>query len=204
MKALLLVDLQYDFFPGGALEVKDGDKILPAVNKLLKLDWEVITASKDWHPSNHESFASMHEGRGVGDKIDLDGIEQILWPDHCVENTKGAEFYPGWDVDKVDKVFYKGVDPKIDSYSTFFDNGHLRSTGLGEYLKERNITEVCIAGLATDYCVKFSVFDALKLGFKTTVVMEGVKGVDLKPGDSDKALREMQERGAFLVSVDDL
>ncbi len=204
MKALLLVDLQYDFFPGGALAVKEGDKILPAIDKLLKMDWDLITASQDWHPPDHKSFASMHKGKKVGDKIDLDGIEQILWPDHCVRDTRGAEFYPGWDTERVDKVFCKGVDTNADSYSAFFDNGHRRSTGLGQYLKERNITEVYIAGLATDYCVKFSVSDALELGFKTYIVMEGVKGVNLKPEDSEQALRTMQERGAVLVSVHDL
>ncbi len=204
MKALLLVDLQYDFFPGGALAVKEGDKILPVVNKLLEMDWDLITASVDWHPPDHKSFASMHKGKKVGDTIDLDGIDQILWPDHCVQDARGAEFYPGWDIERVDKIFFKGIDPNIDSYSTFFDNGHRRSTGLGEYLKEHNITEVYIAGLATDYCVKFSAFDALELGFKTYIVMEGVKGVNLHPEDSEKALREMQERGVVLVSVHDL
>lgn len=204
MRALILVDLQNDFFPGGALGVKEGDKILPVINALLEKDWDVIVASKDWHPLDHKSFASQHKGKKVGDTIVLEGMEQILWPDHCVQGTNGAAFHPDLDTSRVDKVFLKGVDAGIDSYSAFFDNGHRRATGLADYLKEKHVTELYIAGLATDYCVKYSASDSLDLGFKTYIVMEGVKGVDLNPGDSGKALLEMQEKGAVLVSVHDL
>lgn len=201
--ALIIVDLQNDFFPGGALQVQKGLEVLPVINQLLKLPFDLIVATKDWHPPRHGSFASTH-GRSVGEVIDLDGIPQILWPDHCVQGTKGAEFHEGWDSRKVQKVFFKGTETNIDSYSTFFDNGNRKSTGLADYLKEQGIDHVFLAGLATDYCVKYSVLDAARLGFKTHVVPEGCRGVNLHLADADIAFEEMKKAGAEIAHLQDV
>jgi len=154
-KALILVDIQQDFLPGGSLAVKKGNEILPVVNSLLDRRFDLVVATQDWHPADHGSFAA-NQGKKVGEVIDLYGISQILWPIHCVQNTPGADFSPLLRLDKIDKVFHKGTDPTIDSYSTFFDNCHKRSTGLETYLRENGIQRVYIVGLATDYCVKYS------------------------------------------------
>lgn len=200
-RALLLVDLQNDFFPGGKLAVKNGDKILPAIQKLLKQPFDLIVATKDWHPPNHFSFASTHK-RQPGESIEVEGYRQHLWPVHCVQESKGAEFAPGWDTTKPSRIFYKGVDPHIDSYSAFFDNLHKRSTGLSEYLLEHKVAEIYIAGLATDYCVKFTALDALSLGFTVYVVKEGCAAVNLALGDESLALQEMEKAGARLISCE--
>lgn len=203
MKALILVDIQNDFLPGGALAVPHGDEILPAVNKLLKLPFDLVVATKDWHPVDHGSFADIYKMK-PGDHVLLAGIDQILWPRHCVHDTKGAEFAPGWDSKKVDQVIHKGTDSQIDSYSTFFDNGLLKSTGLEDYLKEKGVREIIIAGLATDYCVKYSVLDAIDLGFDVTVIPEACRGVNLSPQDSEEALNEMEAAGAKLMTIEAL
>ena len=165
MKALILVDLQNDFLPGGALAVPEGDRVIPVANK-LQAHFDLVVATRDWHPPDHSSFAANHHGQKPGDWIDLDGVSQILWPPHCVQNSHGADLAAGLDTSKVRKVFFKGTDPRIDSYSTFFDNRHLKSTGLGDYLRERGVDEVYLMGLATDYCVKYSALDARGLGFR--------------------------------------
>ena len=203
MSALILVDLQNDFMPGGALAVKDGLDILPAVNKLLEVPLDVIVATKDWHPADHGSFAETHR-RKVGDVIDLEGIPQILWPVHCVQETNGAEFCSGWDHSKVEEVFHKGIERNVDSYSTFFDNGNRRSTGLADYLRDRGVKRVFLAGLVTEYCVKYSVLDAIRLGFETFVIPEGCRGVNLHPLDAKTALEEMKKMGAHLASLQDV
>jgi nicotinamidase/pyrazinamidase len=200
---LVLVDLQNDFMPGGALAVKEGDKVLPAIGKLLQMPFDYVVATKDWHPLLHCSFASTHH-LPIGDRIEWEGVEQILWPDHCVQNTQGAEFYPGWRQEKIDKVFYKGTDIKMDSYSTFFDNQHRRSTGLTDFLKEHQVSKIFLAGLATDYCVKFSALDAKNLGFETYVVKEGCKAVRLKKGDEEGAWSAMKSHGVEIISLSDV
>jgi len=203
MRALILVDIQNDFLPGGALAVPDGDEVIPVANR-LQPHFDLVVATQDWHPPDHGSFASNHEGKEPGDRIELAGLEQILWPDHCIQGSGGAEFAADFDRSRVEKVFQKGIDPEIDSYSTFFDNAHRRSTGLTDFLRERGVDEVYLVGLATDYCVKFSALDALGEGFETWVVEDGVRGVDLEEGDSEKALEEMREAGAKLVRSTDL
>lgn len=203
-KALLIVDLQNDFVPGGALAVPDGDQIVPLIREMIHYPFDVIVATKDWHPADHGSFASNHEGKKVGDHIQLGGLDQILWPVHCVQGTWGAEFASGWDLTEVDKVLYKGVDPFIDSYSTFYDNGHRRTTGLEIYLREKGVTEIYIAGLTTEYCVAYSVLDALQLGFRPFVIVDACRGVNLKPDDTEKALATMRKAGAILLSFKDL
>jgi nicotinamidase/pyrazinamidase len=198
MNALILVDIQNDFIPGGALPVPEGDQIVPIVNRLLPT-FELVVATKDWHPPNHGSFAANHVGKKAGEVIDLNGLTQILWPVHCVQGTPGAEFVPGFDTLRIRQVFRKGTDPRIDSYSGFFDNGHRKATGLGDYLKARKVEEVFIAGLATDYCVKFTALDAVGLGFKTHLIEDACRGVNLQPDHVTKAISEMKQAGAVVV-----
>jgi nicotinamidase/pyrazinamidase len=194
MKALLVVDIQNDFLPGGALGVPEGDKVIPVANRLQR-QFDLIVATQDWHPPDHGSFAANHPGKHPGDIVELNGLRQILWPVHCVQNTPGAAFGPGLDTSRFAEVFQKGTDPAIDSYSSFFDNGHLKETGLGDFLKARKITEVFITGLTTDYCVRFSALDAVGLGFRTHVFLEGCRGVNLNPGDVAQAIAQMKNAG---------
>ncbi len=203
MTALLIVDLQNDFLPGGALGVKDGDKVLPIVNNLLKHPFNAILATKDWHPSDHGSFAANH-GKKVNETIDLNGLKQILWPVHCVQGTKGAEFSKEWNYSKVEKVFLKGTEKNVDSYSAFFDNGHQHSTGLHEFLQSQGLKEIYIAGLTTEYCVKYSVLDALKLNYIVYVVIDACKPVNLSPYDGELAVQEMLQAGAHIMYSIDL
>lgn len=202
-KALVLVDLQNDFIPGGSLAVRDGDAVIPVANAVQK-KFGLVVATQDWHPQNHGSFASNHRGKHPGDMIQLGGLPQVLWPDHCVQGSRGARFHPVLNRSHVTKVFRKGTDPDIDSYSTFFDNAHRKSTGLGDYLREEKITDVYLLGLATDYCVKYSALDAVHLGFKTHVVIDGCRGVELNAGDTQAAIDEMREAGVEIVTSADL
>jgi nicotinamidase/pyrazinamidase len=203
MNALIIVDLQNDFLPGGALPVPHGDEVIPVANRLQQ-HFDLVVATKDWHPPNHGSFAANHKGKKPGDRIILDGIEQILWPVHCVQNTHGAEFAPSFNTSRIAHVFHKGVERNIDSYSTFFDNAHRRHTGLAHYLKERSIKDIYLVGLALDYCVKYSAVDARHLGLDTHVILNGCRGIGLKPGDIDRALDEMKRAGAVLLKRSDL
>jgi nicotinamidase/pyrazinamidase len=198
MNALIIVDLQNDFLPGGALPVPHGDEVIPLANQLQR-QFEFVVATQDWHPPDHGSFAANHPGKKPGDRIILDGIEQILWPVHCVQNTRGAEFAPAFDTSRIAHVFHKGVERNIDSYSTFFDNAHRRNTGLADYLKKRSIKDVYLLGLALDYCVKYSALDARQLGLNTHVILDGCRGIELESGDIDRALEEMKRAGATLL-----
>ncbi len=199
MNSLIVVDLQHDFCPGGSLAVAQGDAIIPVIDRILPA-FDCVVATQDWHPANHQSFAVNHAGAQVGDVIELGGMPQVLWPVHCVQNTNGAAFHRGFDISGLDAVFQKGVDPEIDSYSGFFDNGHKRSTGLGDYLNQRGVGTVYICGLATDYCVKATALDAIALGFETFVISDACRGVNLQAGDDEKALAEIAEAGGKIVS----
>jgi nicotinamidase/pyrazinamidase len=198
MKALVLVDIQNDFVPGGALPVPEGDHVVPVANRLMK-KFDLVVATQDWHPRDHRSFASQHKGKSVGDIIDLDGLEQILWPDHCIQNTQGAEFVAELNTNRIDYVIQNGTDPMIDSYSGFFDNAHRKATGLHDFLQQKGVDEVVLAGLATDYCVKFTALDALQLGYKTIVVREGIRGIEMNEGDCEKAIEDMKAAGAVVT-----
>jgi nicotinamidase/pyrazinamidase len=198
MKALLLIDLQNDFLPGGALAVPEGDAVFSAINRLQRV-FPVIAATQDWHPANHGSFAANHPGKALYSQMDLNGLPQTLWPVHCVQNTPGAELSRALDQERITRVFRKGTDPGIDSYSGFFDNGHRKSTGLGEWLKGKGVTEVFICGLATDYCVKFTALDSVHLGLKTWLVEDACRGVNLQPGDVKQAVAEMHGAGVRIV-----
>ncbi|HEV8051055.1 MAG TPA: bifunctional nicotinamidase/pyrazinamidase [Parachlamydiaceae bacterium] len=202
-KALILVDIQNDFLPGGSLAVPDGNEILPVIEKLVALPFDFIIATKDWHPKDHISFAANHR-KAPGTKIKIGNIQQILWPVHCVQETHGSELAVGAHIDNISKIIHKGTDKSIDSYSTFFDNGQMKSTGLSTYLHTNHINELYIAGLATDYCVKYSVIDALHLGFKTFVVTDACRGINIKAKDSERALNEMQKSGAILTTFQEL
>ncbi|MDN5211622.1 bifunctional nicotinamidase/pyrazinamidase [Fulvivirgaceae bacterium BMA12] len=200
--ALILVDIQNDFLPGGALAVPEGDEIVPLINK-IQAQFDLVLATQDHHPANHGSFAANHQGRQPGDIIDLDGLSQILWPVHCVQGSHGAAFSNDLDMKRVTKVFTKGENPNIDSYSGFFDNGKRQKTGLGDYLKERGVERVYIVGLATDYCVKFTALDAVDLGFETCVIKDATRAVNLQSGDFEKSLSEMERAGVKVIeSID--
>ncbi|MGB3586604.1 MAG: bifunctional nicotinamidase/pyrazinamidase [Tunicatimonas sp.] len=202
MEALILVDIQNDFLPGGALAVANGDAVVPVANQ-LQPHFDLIVATQDFHPKNHLSFAANHSGKQIGDIIQLNGLDQVLWPNHCVQGSAGAEFASDLQMEKVAEVFPKGTNPKIDSYSGFFDNGHRKATGLGDYLKEHGVNRVFVVGLATDYCVKFTALDAKKLGFDTTVIPEATRAVNLQPQDFEKAINEMAAAGVKIISLKD-
>jgi len=200
MKALLLIDIQNDFLPGGALAVPQGDEIIPIVNK-LQPQFNLVVATQDWHPPDHKSFASNHEGKKVFEKIDLDGLEQVLWPDHCVQGTAGAELSKQLDTKKVEAIFRKGTDPEIDSYSGFYDNGHRKSTGLADYLKGKKIKELYIAGLAGDYCVYYSAKDAIAEGFTTHIIEDATRPIHQE--NFEKARQDiLQIGGKVILSTD--
>jgi len=203
MNALILVDVQNDFLPGGALAVPDGDAVIPVVNR-VQAAFPLIVATQDWHPPNHGSFAANHTGKKMFEQIELNGLPQTLWPLHCVQNTKGAELASALDQSRIAKILQKGTDPGIDSYSGFFDNGHRKSTGLGEWLKEKGVTDVFVCGLATDYCVKFTALDALQFGFRTTLVEDACRGVNLRPNDVKNVIMEMKHAGARITNSPEL
>jgi nicotinamidase/pyrazinamidase len=200
MKALLLIDIQNDFLPGGALAVPFGDEILPLVNALMPR-FELVVATQDWHPADHSSFAANHPGKDVGQRIVVEGIPQILWPVHCVQNTPGAELAAALNRAGIHQVVQKGQDPLVDSYSAFFDNEHRRSTHLAEMLRAKDVSHVYLAGLATDYCVKFSALDALAEGFAVTLIEDAARGVNLHAADVANAVEAMRGAGAKVTTA---
>jgi nicotinamidase/pyrazinamidase len=199
MKALILVDIQNDFLPGGALAVPDGDQILTTVNNLVN-KFDLVVATQDWHPKDHKSFASNHEGKSPNEVIELHGMEQILWPDHCVQTTHGAEFSDHLNVKPVEVIIRKGTDPEWDSYSGFYDNGHKKSTGLSDYLKGRKVTEVYVVGLAGDVCVFFTAMDAIKEGFKTFLIEDATR--PLSEDDFREAKEKIRSDGGVVIQSD--
>lgn len=203
MRALLLIDLQYDFLPGGALAVPEGDATVLVANRLMDR-FEFVVASQDWHPADHLSFASQHPGRAVFEEIELDGQSQVLWPDHCVQGTRGAELHQELRTGSIDRVIRKGQDRRVDSYSAFRDNARGHKTDLEATLREQGVAELVALGLATDYCVLFSVLDARELGFPVTVVRDGCRGIDQPAGSVEAAWRRMEEAGAVIVNSQDL
>jgi nicotinamidase/pyrazinamidase len=177
MNALIIVDVQNDFLPGGALAVKNGDAVIPVINA-LQGHFDLVVATQDWHPADHKSFASSHPDKKVFEEIMLDGLLQVLWPDHCVQETNGAEFSSLLNTKKIEAIFRKGMDKNIDSYSGFFDNGKKKATGLGAYLKGRGVTTIYVTGLAADYCVNFTAADGLELGFKSIIISDATRAID--------------------------
>jgi nicotinamidase/pyrazinamidase len=197
---LVIVDVQNDFCPGGNLAVPDGDKVVPVINRLRR-SFQRVVATQDWHPRNHVSFASNHPGAKPFDTIREKEGEQILWPDHCVPGTPGAEFHPDLDTLRFDLIVRKGMDPTLDSYSAFFENDHKTPTGLHFYLEGLNVETVYLVGLALDVCVYFSAMDALRLGFQTFVVEDACRGIDSPAGSLNARLQEMRAAGAGILKA---
>lgn len=202
MKALLIVDVQNDFCPGGALEVPRGDEVVPVINKLSR-HFDYVIQTQDWHPKGHLSFASSYETKNPFSTVQLDYGEQVLWPDHCVQGTQGAAFHPELNTKATQLIIRKGFRKHIDSYSAFYENDNVTPTGLKGYLHEREIDKLFVVGLATDFCVKWTVIDGLKLGFDVTVVEDAVRGIDID-GSVDEAWKEMKSQGAKVTSSDDI
>ena len=204
-EVILLIDVQNDFLPWGSLPVPRGDEVIAIANRLLaRLDDRPVVATQDWHPPDHQSFASQHPGRRPYDVVDLGGIPQVLWPDHCVAFTHGARLAAALDARRVERIFLKGIDPAVDSYSGFFDNARRRATGLGGWLRERAFDGVVLLGLATDYCVKATALDALELGLAVTLVQDGCRSVDVAPGDGAAAFAAVAAAGGRLVRSEEL
>ncbi len=202
MKALLIVDVQNDFCPDGALEVPNGDKIIPAINRLSE-HFDVVIQTQDWHPEGHSSFASSHRDKKPFETIEMPYGKQVLWPDHCVQNSRGSDFHPDLETHRSQLIIRKGFRKEIDSYSAFYENDNSTTTGLSGYLKDRDIDTLYAVGLATDFCVKWSVIDGIKEGFNVFVVEDAVKGIDIE-GSVDQAWDEMLKKGAQKVSSTEL
>ncbi|MGX9352244.1 bifunctional nicotinamidase/pyrazinamidase [Shimia sp. W99] len=195
--ALIVIDVQNDFCPGGALAVPDGDAIVAGINALMP-DFDAVILTQDWHPAGHSSFASSHDGKGPYELVDMPYGPQVLWPDHCVQGTPGAAFHTDLDTTRADLIIRKGYNPAIDSYSAFFENDQSTPTGLEGYLRTRGITELTMVGLATDFCVNFSAQDAARLGFAVTVRRDLCRAIDLD-GSLDAALAGMTDKGVTLA-----
>jgi nicotinamidase/pyrazinamidase len=201
MKTLILIDVQNDFMSGGPLEVPLANEVIPVINK-IQVNFDLVLATQDWHPKNHKSFASNHFDTKPFEKIKLHGIDQTLWPDHCIQGSKGAELHKDIDSDRIAAIFRKGMDPEIDSYSGFYDNNHATGTGLSGYLKEKEITEIHFCGLAADICVYYSILDSILAGFSTVLVEDASR--PLYPDKFDDVKCELAKLGARITSSDRL
>lgn len=201
--ALLLIDIQNDFLPGGALAVAKGDQIIPLVNNLQN-KFDKIFVTQDFHPENHKSFAANHSGEEIGNVIEWKGLTQILWPVHCVQGSKGTEFHSDLNQNRWDEVIQKGTNPDVDSYSGFFDNAYKVDTGLNDKLKASQVKRVFISGLALDYCVKFTALDAINLGYETFLFVDCTKAVNLNSGDDVKVIKELEAAGVILINSKEL
>lgn len=198
MKVLVIVDVQNDFMPGGALPVNDGHAIVPIINSIQD-NFDLVIATQDWHPEDHVSFAANHPGKKEFDHITLHGFDQTLWPKHCVQDTPGAEFHPDLKTKRIETIFRKGTDKEIDSYSGFYDNGKLKSTGLAGYLREKQASEVYFCGLAADICVYYSTKDAIDNGFKSFLIENASRALDLKRFENQKV--ELENLGAKIIDL---
>lgn len=196
MRTLIIVDIQNDFVAGGKLEVPNGEQIIPLVNELAR-HVDLVVATQDWHPQSHKSFASNHEGKNPFEEITLGGLNQVLWPDHCVQGSRGADFHALLDMHPVEAIFRKGMDPEIDSYSGFYDNGHKKTTGLAGYLRERKVDSVYVCGLAADYCVYYTAKDALELGFTTYYIEDATRAIS--PEAFLAAKQDLMQAGARVI-----
>lgn len=196
-QALIVIDVQKDFCPGGALAVAEGDQIVPGINALMA-ESPVVVLTQDWHPAGHSSFASSHPGAAVMSVTEMPYGPQVLWPDHCIQGSDGAAFHPDLTTDRADLIIRKGFNPAIDSYSAFFENDHTTATGLEGYLRTRGITDLVMVGLATDFCVNYSAVDAAKLGFRVTLRRDLCRGIDLD-GSLAAAETTMAEAGVILA-----
>ena len=196
-QALIVIDVQNDFCPGGALAVPEGDQIVAGINALMG-EFSTVILTQDWHPAGHSSFASSHAGKAPYDMVDMPYGPQVLWPDHCIQGSDGAAFHKALNTTRADLIIRKGYNPDIDSYSAFFENDHSTPTGLDGYLRTRGITDLTMVGLATDFCVNFSAVDAAKLGFGVTVREDLCRAIDLD-GSLDAALSGMRDAGVQIA-----
>lgn len=196
MNCLIIVDVQNDFLPGGALAVNNGDSIIPVINKLQER-FDLVVATQDWHPAAHKSFASAHPGKENFEEIMLDGLPQVLWPDHCVQETYGAEFSSLLSSKKIEAIFRKGMEKNIDSYSGFFDNGKKKATGMGDYLKGRGVKSIFVTGLAGDFCVNYTATDGLELGFQSTIILNATKAINEE--NFKKAMEIFKAKGGNVI-----
>jgi nicotinamidase/pyrazinamidase len=201
VKALVVIDLQNDLFPGGAMACPGAESIVPVINRIVR-KFPLVVATQDWHPRSHGCFAANQEGRSVGEEIDLHGLKQVLQPIHCVQGSAGAEFAPGLDVTAFKRIFKKGIDPRLDGFSAFHEAGGKRPTGLGEYLEDQDIREVFLCGLALDGVVRNSAVDAIKLGFRVRVVQDACRVSRDERGLEELALGEIRAAGATIISSD--
>ena len=197
-RVLLVIDVQNDFCPGGSLAVHDGDSVVPVVNHLAPR-FHLVVATQDWHPDSHVSFAKNHAGRAVYDRVELNGISQVLWPTHCVAGTHGADFHPALNTENFRLILRKGTNPAIDSYSAFMENDKKTITGLKGFLRGLRIDLVYVCGLATDFCVFYSAMDSVRAGFKTNIVLDGCRGVDVPQGSINKSIAVMKENGISIM-----
>lgn len=201
MKTLIIVDVQNDFMPGGALEVRKGDLVVPVINKILP-KFDLVVATQDWHPSSHKSFAINHADKKEFEVIQLNGLEQKLWPAHCIQETAGAEFHPKLEIKPIEAIFRKGMEEGIDSYSGFYDNGHKRSTGLAGYLREKGAKDLYFCGLAADICVYYTLLDALEEGFTATLIQDAA--IPLLMEKYDDVKRDVVEKGGRVAASEDI
>ncbi|MFO1151519.1 MAG: bifunctional nicotinamidase/pyrazinamidase [Alsobacter sp.] len=199
---LIAVDVQNDFLPGGALGVAGGDAVIPVINRLSAMFPHAV-ATQDWHPPGHHSFATSHEARSPFESVELHYGVQTLWPDHCVQGTEGAALHPGLDLGPVELIIRKGFRTHVDSYSAFFENDRVTSTGLAGYLRERGLTQVYLTGLATDVCVSYSALDAVRAGFEVAMVLDACRAIDVD-GSLDRALAQVRAAGVALVDSSSL
>jgi nicotinamidase/pyrazinamidase len=197
MKALIIVDVQNDFIPGGALEVPEGNKIIPVINRIQKY-FDLVVATQDWHPRDHKSFASNHPGHKPFENINLNGLAQTLWPDHCVQGTSGAELNKYLEKNKIAAIFRKGMNPDIDSYSGFYDNGHKINTGLSGYLKDKEVTDLYFCGLAAEICVYYTIKDSINEGFVATLIEDAARPLILD--NYKKAIQELKQLGVHITN----
>ena len=201
MNALIIVDVQNDFLPGGALAVEEGDAVIPVINRLQK-NFDLVVATQDWHPADHKSFASQHPGKNPFEEINLNGLPQVLWPDHCVQESIGTAFSDQLDAQRIEAIFRKGMEKNIDSYSGFFDNGKKKATGMGAYLKGRGVSSIFVAGLAADYCVYFTALDGMEFGFQSTIITDATKAID--KNDFKNKLQEFTAKGGRHIQSENL
>lgn len=201
-RALLIVDVQNDFVPGGALAVPAGHEVIPAINRLAPT-FDLVFATRDFHPADHVSFASNHPGHQIGDVVALDGGAQMLWPDHCVAGTPGSELHPDLDTSYIDRIVTKGTRRDVDSYSAFYDNNHESATALAGHLRDANTREIVLCGLALDYCVRYTALDALAEGHKVTLIADATRAVNLDPADGERTLRELGAAGVRILTTDE-
>ena len=201
--ALLIIDVQNDFCPGGNLAVEGGDNIIPTVNAVSER-FPLVVATKDWHPEAHVSFASTHPGRNVQDTVRVDNVDQVLWPDHCVRGSSGADFHPELDVRPINLVLHKGTKQWLDSYSAFFENDKRTETGLRSLLEGLGFDRVVVCGLAADVCVYFTAVDARRLGLETAVVWDATRGVDIPAGSVDEARRDMENQQVEFIDSSEI